>query len=98
MDPHAKDYPYELNQAIDLTRQSNYEGAAAFLNAHHDQCKASKDCVFEIEIIYGNWAIDFENAGDWQGARTTYQACLTALPDDPSCTGRLADLESKHHF
>ncbi len=96
--PKKGDFPYELNPMIDLMNQSNYQGASDFLTQHLDQCKASKDCVYDAEIIYYNWANSFENVGDWQGARKTLQDCLQALEGDATCTERLADLESRHHF
>jgi tetratricopeptide (TPR) repeat protein len=97
-DPKAHDYPYELNALIDMVRQSDYSGAATYLSQHLDQCLASKDCHYEAEILYYNWSITYENAGDWQETRKTLQKCLEALPQDPMCTSRLADLESQHNF
>lgn len=95
---NAHDYPYELNPMIDSLNKSDYDGAAAFLAQHVDQCLASKDCRYDAEVLYYNWANAYENAGDWQGARKTLQDCVETLHQDAVCSGRLTDLESRHHF
>ncbi|GEM_PF-5733282 len=82
--PNAHDYPYERNTMIELMAQSDYQGASAFLAQHLDQCKASKDCVYDAEVLFANWSLTFENVGDWQGARKTLRSCLEALPGDAS--------------
>jgi len=69
---------------IELMAQSDYQGASAFLAQHLDQCKASKDCVYDAEVLFANWSLTFENVGDWQGARKTLRSCLEALPGDAS--------------
>lgn len=97
-DPKKGDYPYELNPMLDSLRQSNYQAAADFLAQHLDQCKASADCIYAAELVYYDWANTFENVGDWQGARKTLQDCLQTLAGDATCSERLADLESRHHF
>lgn len=91
------DYPYELNAMIDRIRAKDYAGAEAFLKEHLDACKASQDCAYDAQVLYINWEISYENVGDWQGARATLQTCVAVL-NDPECTARLADVESRHRF
>lgn len=95
--PHAGDYPFEMNDMIDLINRDDYAGAAAFLRPRVDMCLASKDCAYGARALYHNWSLTYENAGDWQGARTTLQSCVEVL-HDPECAQRLADLESRHRF
>jgi hypothetical protein len=95
--PHARDYPEAMNPMIDLLERQDYAGAAAFLAPHVEACLASKDCTYNAQVLYFNWANAYQNAGDWQGARTTLQSCVEVL-HDAGCTERLTDLESRHRF
>lgn len=82
---------------IEFLDRADYPGAAEFLASRVDMCLASKDCTYDAQVLYFNWSIAYQNAGDWQGARKTLQSCVEVL-HDAECTQRLTDLESRHRF
>lgn len=95
--PKAHDYPAELNPLIDLLNKDDFPGGAAFLAQHTDACLASKDCAHAAELLFFNWSIGNENAGDWAAARKVLQDCVASI-HDALCSRRLSDLESQHRF
>jgi hypothetical protein len=81
-----------------LIEAKDYANAVALYGAYRDVCRSDKLCAGNVAIAYGNQAIDAQNAGDWQSARASLQACVAELPDDGRCRDALADLESRHRF
>jgi tetratricopeptide (TPR) repeat protein len=81
-----------------LIAQKDYAAALKVYGEHREACRASNVCAGNLAVVYQNWAIDHENAGDWQSARQRLNECVTELPDDGACRGALADLESRHRF
>jgi hypothetical protein len=63
-----------------------------------DLCKAQDICAGNSGIVYSNWSLDHQRAGDWQSARKVLQDCVGELPGNSHCRDALADLESRHRF
>jgi hypothetical protein len=95
--PRAGDYPAEMNPLVVALDHDDFSGGAAFLAQHVDACLPSKDCAHAAAVLFYNWSIGYENAGDWAAARKVLQDCVATI-HDAICTRRLADLESRHRF
>ena len=82
----------------ELLTKEDYPAALDVVAKHKDACRADKICAGNIGVVYGNWSIHHQNAGDWQSAREVLQRCIADLPGDTRCKDALSDLESKHRF
>ena len=82
----------------ELIAKKDYPGALQAVIRHRDVCRADKICAGNIGVVYGNWSIEHQNAGDWQSARQVLQECVSVLPGDSRCRDALTDLESRHRF
>jgi hypothetical protein len=92
-------YASLLNDRLcDLIAKKDYAAALAVYNQQRDLCRANKVCADNVGVVYQNWSIDHQNAGDWQAARQVLNQCVTDLPENASCRDSLADLESRHRF
>lgn len=92
-------YVSELNnRLIELIERKDAKGALELYGRHKQACLSNEICAGNVGIVYGNWSIDYENAGDWPSARRALQECVTELPNEPRCRQALADLESRHRF
>jgi hypothetical protein len=87
-----------VNRLGELIVRKDYPTAVTTIGNYRDLCRSSDGCVNNASIIYANWSIDHQNAGDWQSARKVLQDCVGALPNDSRCRDALADLESRHRF
>jgi hypothetical protein len=86
------------DRLIVLIDKKDYAGAAKIFADHRDACVAGATCAGNVSIAYRNWSIEYENAGDWPGARKVLQDCKAALPGDGECGKSLSELESRHRF
>jgi hypothetical protein len=92
-------YMIVLNDRLcTLIDAKDYARAIELYTSYRDVCRADRLCAGNVAIAYGNQAIEAQNAGDWQSARASLQACVSELPDDAHCRDALADLESRHRF
>jgi hypothetical protein len=82
----------------ELLAKEDFPAALDVVAKHKDDCRADKICAGNIGIVYGNWSIHHQNAGDWQSARQVLQQCIADLPADPRCKDALSELESRHRF
>jgi hypothetical protein len=82
----------------ELLAKEDYPAALGVVAKHKDACRADKICAGNIGVVYGNWSIHHQNAGDWQSARQVLQQCVADLPGDARCKDALSDLESRHRF
>ena len=82
----------------ELLAKEDYPAALEVVAKHKDACRADKICAGNVGIVYGNWSIHHQNAGDWQSARQVLQQCVADLPGDARCRDALSDLESRHRF
>jgi hypothetical protein len=82
----------------DLIDRKDYTAAVKVFEEHRAVCLADQICAGNVAVVYGNWSIDYSNAGDWPSARRVLQECVAALPGDGRCRDALADLESRHRF
>jgi hypothetical protein len=86
------------NHMLELMNKKDYAASVRVTGKHFDACLCDKICASNVSVVYGNWSIDYQNAGDWQGARRVLQECVTRLPGDAPCSDALRDLESRHRF
>jgi tetratricopeptide (TPR) repeat protein len=82
----------------ELLAKEDYPAALEVVSKHKDACRADKICAGNIGIVYGNWSVHHQNAGDWQSARQVLQQCVAELPAESRCREALTDLESRHRF
>jgi hypothetical protein len=87
-----------VNRLGELIVRKDYPTAVTTFGKYGDVCRSSNVCVDNASIIFANWSIDHQNAGDWQSARHVLQDCVSQLPGDSRCRDALADLESRHRF
>ena len=92
-------YASLLNDRLcDLISKKAYAQALEVYGQQRDTCRASKVCVDNVGVVYENWSIDHQNAGDWQAARQVLTQCVADLPENAGCRDALAALESRHRF
>jgi hypothetical protein len=82
----------------ELLEAKDYAGAEAAFATFKAPCTADEVCASNAGIIYLNWSIQHQNAGDWQSARQVLQRCLAELPGESRCRAALGDLEAQHRF
>jgi len=82
----------------ELIDRKDYPTAAQTFGKYRDLCLSENACASNASIVYANWSIDHQNAGDWQSARQVLQDCVSQMPGDSRCRDALADLESRHRF
>lgn len=87
-----------VSRLAELIDQHDYAAATQVFTKHRDACLSEPTCANDAGIVYTNWSIDRQNAGDWQAARQILQECAAQLPADPRCRDQLTDLESRHRF
>ncbi len=98
-DKLTTNYLSELNNRIcESIDKKDPARALKLYTRHKPACLSNQVCAGNVGVVYGNWAIDYQNAGDWQGARRVLQECAAELPADTRCRDALTDLESKHRF
>ena len=78
--------------------KKDHPAALQVYAAHRDVCRSNEVCAGNIAVTYGNWSIQYANAGDWPSARKVLQECVTEMPSESRCRQALADLESRHQF
>jgi hypothetical protein len=86
------------DRMCDLIAKEDFTTALRVFADHRDACRADKVCGGNVGIVYTNWSITRENAGDWPAARQLLQTCLTDLPGDVHCQDALKELEGRHRF
>jgi hypothetical protein len=92
-------YASLLNDRLgDLISKKQYATALEVYGGQRETCRANKICTYNVGVVYQNWSIDHQNAGDWQSARQVLSQCVSDLPDNVDCRSALADLESRHRF
>ena len=92
-------YVSVLNSRLgELMETKDYPAAVKVFVQHRDVCRANEVCAKNAGILYDNWSIEHQNAGDWQSARQVLRECVAELPNDTRCRGTLTDLESRHRF
>jgi hypothetical protein len=92
-------YLSELNnRLVELIEKKDAKAALEMFGRHKQACLSNEICASNVGIVYGNWSIDYENAGDWQSARKVLQDCVAELADSGNCRAALTDLESRHRF
>ena len=86
------------NRLGELITRKDYPAAVTTFDKYRDVCRTDDVCANNASIVYANWSIDHQNAGDWQSARKALQDCVAQLPSDSRCRDALTDLESRHRF
>ena len=87
-----------VNRLGELIDRKDYPTAAQTFGKYRALCLSEGVCAGNASIVYANWSIDHQNAGDWQSARQVLQDCVSQMPGDSRCRDALADLESRHRF
>ena len=87
-----------VNRLGELIDRKDYPTAAQTFGKYRTLCLSEGVCAGNASIVYANWSIDHQNAGDWQSARQVLQDCVSQMPGDSRCRDALADLESRHRF
>ena len=86
------------NRLGELLERKDYPGAVKVFKDHRDACRSFDVCAGNAGVVYGNWSIEYQNAGDWQSARRVLQECVAELPGESRCRTALTDLEGRHRF
>ena len=86
------------DRMCELIVKEDFTTALTVFANNRDACRADKTCGGNVGIVYTNWSITRENAGDWHSARQVLQTCVTDLPEDAHCQNALRELESRHRF
>jgi len=87
-----------VNRLGELVQHKDYATAARTFTTYRDQCLLRPECAMNASVIFQNWSIEHQNAGDWQAARQVLRDCVSQLPGDRACGEALVDLESRHRF
>jgi len=87
-----------VSRLAELIDHHDYAAAAQAFTKHRAACLSEATCANDAGVVYTNWSIDRQNAGDWQAARQILQECASQLPDDARCRQQLTDLEGRHRF
>lgn len=87
-----------ISRLAELIDHQDYPSAAQTFTKYRDVCLSDATCVNDAGIVYTNWSIDRQNAGDWQAARQILQDCVGQLPSEGRCHEQLTELESRHRF
>jgi len=87
-----------VNRLGDLVEHKDYSTAARTFTSYRDLCLSRPECAANGSVIFQNWSIEHQNAGDWQAARQVLRDCVSQLPDDRACREALTDLEARHGF
>jgi hypothetical protein len=69
------------NVLCELIANKDYAGATRTYAEHRDACRSNQVCASTVAVIYGNWSVDYANAGDWPAARRVLQGCVSELPN-----------------
>lgn len=86
------------NRLGELLEKKDYPDAVKVFTDHRDICRSFDVCAGNAGVVYGNWSIEYQNAGDWQWARRVLEECVAELPNESRCRSALTDLESRHRF
>jgi tetratricopeptide (TPR) repeat protein len=86
------------DRMVELMQAKDYARATTVHGKHIDVCRSDAICADNLKVVYLNWSIEQQNAGDWQGARKALGDCVTQLPGNRECDAALKDLESRHRF
>ena len=81
------------NRLGELLDRKDYPGAVATFGKYRDVCKSENICAGNAGVVYSNWSLDHQRAGDWQSARKVLQDCVGELPNDSRCRDALAILQ-----
>jgi len=87
-----------VSRLADLIDRHDYPAAAQAFLKYRDTCLSDATCANDASIVYTNWSIDRQNAGDWLAARHILQDCASRLPGDGRCRSQLTELEGRHTF
>jgi hypothetical protein len=87
-----------VNRLGELIERKDFPAAAETFTKYRGLCLSHDTCAGNASIVYANWSIEHQRAGDWQSARKVLQDCVGALPNDSRCKAALSDLESRHRF
>jgi hypothetical protein len=82
----------------ELTLKHDFPAAEKVFTRYREPCLARSTCADNAVILYRNWSITHQNAGDWQSARRVLQQCVAELGVGKACADDLRDLESQHRF
>lgn len=87
-----------VSRLAELIDRQEYPAATEAFVKYRAACLSEPTCANDAGIVYTNWSIDRQNAGDWQAARQILQDCTGQLPGDARCREHLTELESRHRF
>lgn len=87
-----------VSRLAELIDRHDYPAAAQTFTKHRAACLSEVTCANDAGIVYTNWSIDRQNAGDWLAARQILQECASQLPGDGRCRDQLTELDSRHAF
>jgi len=87
-----------VSHLAELIDRHDYPAAARAFSRYRDACLSDATCANDAGIVYTNWSIDRQNAGDWQGARQVLEQCTSELPADGRCRNQLTELEGRHQL
>jgi tetratricopeptide (TPR) repeat protein len=83
---------------IRLLDSKSFPQAEQLVLRHLEKCRADDTCAANAEVMYGNWAVEHYNVGNWPAARQVLQNCVARLPSAAECRSRLEEIESQHRF
>lgn len=87
-----------VSRLAELIDRRDYPAAAQTFAKYREACLSEATCANDAGIVYTNWSIDRQNAGDWLAARQILQECANQVPGDTRCRNQLSELESRHRF
>lgn len=87
-----------VNRLGELIERKDFPAAASTFGKYRALCAPHETCASNASIVFANWSIEHQRAGDWQSARKVLQDCVGELPSDSRCKDALSDLESRHRF
>jgi hypothetical protein len=87
-----------VSRLSELIDRRDYPAAAQAFAKYRAACLSEATCANDAGIVYTNWSIDRQNAGDWLTARQILQECINQVPGDARCRNQLSELESRHRF
>jgi len=87
-----------VSRLADQIDRHDYPAAAQAVVKYREVCLSDATCTNDAGVVYTNWSIDRQNAGDWLAARQILQECAAQLPGDGRCRNQLTELETRHRF
>ena len=83
-----------VNRLGELIDRKDFPTAVSTFGKYRALCAPHETCASNASIVFANWSIEHQRAGDWQSARKVLQDCVGELPSDSRCKDALSDLRA----